>query len=192
MHRRFAANHEAMLALIHRFERRVADGSRSDPALLAKGRFEYARQFAGHNALVERCLRSLATDRLPRTALDEIAEHGDRVQTLRLQYSACVSQWPLDVAMADWNGYVTCTLKFHLLAKDHMAWEQDVIFPLIGHFLPPAAVTALLEPVDSGSTGPSSPAPRHTIGASSSASAPSDFRSGTPAAATEPRAAGGR
>jgi hemerythrin-like domain-containing protein len=146
MNRRLIENHEAMLALIRLIEQRVADGTRSDPAALAKGRFAFSQRFGAHNALIERCLRSLPADRLTQVAKRALIEHGERLRLLRLDYSKRVSRWPLDTAMADWNRYMRSSLKFHALIKDHMVWEQEVIFPLISRFLNPAAATGLLSP----------------------------------------------
>ncbi len=165
-------------------------------AELTRHRFIIHAAFRKTNELIEGMIAAMPMARMPVDTRSVTDEFRRRLQKLVAQYSAEIAAWPIERALGDLAGYHRATLVLHQAIDGHYRWEEERLAPLLAQSarlrLAPAIGPRPKISARDPSIGPSTRSLPHTIAASSSVSAPSDSRSGTPAAARGSRAAATR
>ena len=121
--------HAALLSCLDELERLTRDPV-PDRAKLADTRWRLSKASAERRRLIDAAcdllmISALASDRPNVRALREHnAEHV-------AASSSHISRWPIDQALADWDGYRAASVMVQKKMRDHILLEQRTLYPLL-------------------------------------------------------------
>ncbi len=186
--------HDELRSYMDRYREALVSGSSLDMAELMRQRLILFVAMRETQGIIGKTIDAVPLAHMPAHTSAVLAEYRNRAQRIGRAHDAKIRQWTPKKISTDPRLYQQEATRLHRLIDAQFRWEEESLVPLLelAALLRRKGVVAAPLSAVSRSSGPSSPAPRHTIGASSSASAPSGSHCGRPVAATGHRAAGAR
>lgn len=167
MPRDLRQDHDTLREIMHRFATAMERGVDTFDTVLHRERVAFSQLFHAHVA-AEETMTTVALRDGPLSAAPPIP-----MTVLRRDYSGHISTWTPPRIKTDWLTYRRAVLTLQGTLLRRLDWEERELHPRLLQRRP-----ALIVSAGPSSSGPSSPAPQHTIAANWRASAPSGSRSG--------------